>query len=100
MSQSIILKKVKENFIHRNGNTQEVIDAYVQKLIQDGWHKVPIEGAVISQDGLAIFYCSRCPYDGQMQRYKFSRIKEEDECLEQQYQQLFQRYADDFTTWK
>lgn len=33
MSQSIILKKVKENFIHRNGHAQEIIDAYAQKLI-------------------------------------------------------------------
>lgn len=77
MSQSIILKKVKENFIHRNGHAQEIIDAYAQKLIQDGWHEVPIEGAVISEDGLAIFYHFRNPYRGQMERY-----------------------ADDFTTWK
>lgn len=77
MSQSIILKKVKENFIHRNGHAQEIIDAYAQKLIQDGWHEVPIESAVISEDGLAIFYHFRNPYRGQMERY-----------------------ADDFTTWK
>ena len=100
MSQSIILKKVKENFIHRNGHAKEIIDAYAQKLIQDGWHEVPIEGAVISEDGLAIFYHFRNPYRGQMKRYTFSENKKEDNHLEQQYQQLFQRYADDFTTWK
>lgn len=96
----LILKEVKEaKQDHQRRKAKKAAFEYSKKLIADGWYQIPVEGAVFSKNGLAIYYHLRDPYSGQMKRYKFSENKEEDKLLEQQYQQFIQKYMDDFVIW-
>lgn len=96
----LILKEVKEaKQDHQRRKAKKAAFKYSKKLIADGWYQIPVEGAVFSKNGLAIYYHLRDPYSGQMKRYKFSENKEEDKLLEQQYQQFIQKYMDDFVIW-
>ena len=96
----LILKEVKEaKENHQRRKAEKAAFKYSKKLIEGGWYQIPVEGAVFSENGLAIFYHFRDPYRGQMRRYKFSENKEEDKLLEQQYQQFIQKYKDDFVIW-
>lgn len=96
----LILKEVKEaKQDHQRRKAKKAAFKYSKKLIEDGWYQIPVEGAVFSKNGLAIYYHLRDPYSGQMKRYKFSENKEEDKLLEQQYQQFIQKYMDDFVIW-
>lgn len=96
----LILKEVKdakEN--HQRRKAEKAAFKYSKKLIEDGWYQIPVEGAVFSENGLAIYYHLRDPYRGQMERYKFSENKEEDKLLKQQYQQFIQKYMNDFVIY-
>ena len=93
----LILKEVKKaKQDHQRRKAKKTAFKYSKKLIEDGWYQIPVEGALFSKNGLAIYYHLRDPYRGQMKRCKFSENKEEDKLLEQQYQQFIQKYMDDF----
>lgn len=96
----LILKEVKKaKQDHQRRKAKKTAFKYSKKLIEDGWYQIPVEGALFSKNGLAIYYHLRDPYRGQMKRCKFSENKEEDKLLEQQYQQFIQKYMDDFVIW-
>ena len=91
----LILKEVKKaKQDHQRRKAKKTAFKYSKKLIEDGWYQIPVEGALFSKNGLAIYYHLRDPYRGQMKRCKFSENKEEDKLLEQQYQQFIQKYME------
>lgn len=95
----IILKEILEDY--NNGNysgkkARKIARQYAKRLEAEGWTNILLEGAVFSPDKLAVFYYGRDSYIGQMKRGRFGDYREEDDLLQYKYEQLIEKYLENF----
>ena len=82
----IILKsyidKVKESIADFDNceklrkEAKEFLLSYRDRLKQEGWIDVPMEGGITSPDGSTLFVISRSPYNGQLLSLSEGKINE------------------------
>lgn len=78
----ILINYINNRLKHQNEEAEEALYDYGKELENDGWINDMMEGGYISPDLSTIFYYNRCPYYGQLMKYRNDLISEHYEILD------------------